>query len=410
VVNLWMWHAKETADFEEYVAQVEKEHPGKPIVLGIYLYDYGAGRRMPLDLRRQQCELARRLAHAGRIQGIVLLTIDNDAQTVNQVADWTAEVGDETLGKPSDGPARPKSEISDKVPGDWPTWIEGRDGTILMSFHAGGKLHVARSQDEGRSWRVISAVPGVFPGGYFSRLLGGELLMVTFDEPTRQVAWVRSTDDGCTWSQPTPILTLKEHYYAWGPINVMQDGRWAYCLCRELEDKETQALVTWSADGGKTWGAPLILPRPADGNKGSTESTVVQIEPGTYLAAIRGDENEPGTGAFDGFYLSHSKDGLHWSVPESLEERGRMPLFYRIGSVWALAYRQYDNAAKTQHSAVRFSVDGRQWSKPWILESGVNAGPRLLQVGDHVVAMNQLYPAMDTITRHVVALPEKDAQ
>ena len=84
-----------------------------------------------------------------------------------------------------------------------------------------------------------------------------------------------------------------------------------------------------------------------------------------------------------------------------------MPLFYRIGDLWALAYRQYDHEKGTQHSAVRFSRDGDQWTEPWIIESGVNAGPHLLQVGGSIIALNHLYPATNILTRHVVTLPRQ---
>ena len=50
VINLWTWHAKDVADLDKNVAHCEEKYPGKPIVLGLYLYDYGAGRRMPMDL------------------------------------------------------------------------------------------------------------------------------------------------------------------------------------------------------------------------------------------------------------------------------------------------------------------------------------------------------------------------
>ena len=102
VINLWMWEAKDTANFEKYVARLENDHPDKPIVLGIYLWDYGAGRRMPLDLLERQCELARKLAHAGRISGIVFLTINNDAEAVGWTAGWIVRVGEEALGKPAE--------------------------------------------------------------------------------------------------------------------------------------------------------------------------------------------------------------------------------------------------------------------------------------------------------------------
>ena len=100
VIHLWTWHARDLVDLEKNVAHCEKLFPEKPIVVGVYLYDYGAGRRMPMDLLELQCETALKLAHAGRIEGIVFLTITNDAETVGWAADWIKRVGDQKLGSP----------------------------------------------------------------------------------------------------------------------------------------------------------------------------------------------------------------------------------------------------------------------------------------------------------------------
>ncbi len=98
VINLWTWHAKDVADLEKNVAYCEKHFPGKPIMLGLYLYDYGGGRPMPRDLMELQAATALKLAHEGRIAGIVLLTINNDEATLKWTADWIQRVGDQKLG------------------------------------------------------------------------------------------------------------------------------------------------------------------------------------------------------------------------------------------------------------------------------------------------------------------------
>jgi len=103
VINLWTWHAQDVVDLEKNVAHCERLFPEKPIVLGLYLYDYGGGRRFPLDLLEKQCHTALQLAQAGRIKGLVFLTIDNDPEAVTWVADWIKEVGDQELGS---GPAQ----------------------------------------------------------------------------------------------------------------------------------------------------------------------------------------------------------------------------------------------------------------------------------------------------------------
>lgn len=102
VILLAEWHAKNVVNLERNVAHCERLFPGKPIVLGLYLYDYGASRRIPRDLLVKQCEIALKLAHAGRIEGIEFTTINNDQPAVTYVADWVKRVGDQRI-KPDVG-------------------------------------------------------------------------------------------------------------------------------------------------------------------------------------------------------------------------------------------------------------------------------------------------------------------
>jgi hypothetical protein len=50
VINLWVWHAEHLADLEKHVTHCETTFPGKPIVLGLYLRDYGGNKPMPQSL------------------------------------------------------------------------------------------------------------------------------------------------------------------------------------------------------------------------------------------------------------------------------------------------------------------------------------------------------------------------
>ncbi len=104
-IVLAVWHAKELVHLEADVAHCEKRYPGKPILLALYLYDYGDGRRIPMDLLKQQCQTALQLAQAGRIQGIVFVTIDDDAQAVQWTADWIQRVGPQKIGPTSSFPS-----------------------------------------------------------------------------------------------------------------------------------------------------------------------------------------------------------------------------------------------------------------------------------------------------------------
>ena len=411
VINLWVWHAKDLVYLEKYVAALETQFAGKPIVVGLYLHDYGAQREIPLDLLETQCTTALGLARAGRIQGIVFLTIHSDVKALTWTRDWIARVGGQPLRVPAAQPPARKAAMKYKIPSNWPTFIEGTGGTILQCINAGGKVLIENSADEGVTWKRISTIekPGAnVNGNYFTRLAEKSLLLVVVED--KSISWVRSDNDGVTWSKPTLIMSREGHRHAYGPIITTTDGRWAYCPYYETTGKDGkrkfQSFLLWSRDKGKTWSKPIAFPRPADGNAGLTEGTIVELGPNNYLAAIRTDEWPANDDAFDGFYLSRSTDGLKWSTPESLCERGRMPLFYRIGGLWALAYRLYDPARATQHSAVRFSRDGDQWTDPIVIESNVNANPQLVQVKGKIIAFNNLYPNRAMGTRNVLAFPD----
>lgn len=96
-ISLWVWHARDIPTLEEHVAELQRRFPEKPIELGVYLYDYGDNRRMPLDLLRQHCEAALKLVRQDKAKGIIFLTITNDAETVGWARDWVARVGPQPL-------------------------------------------------------------------------------------------------------------------------------------------------------------------------------------------------------------------------------------------------------------------------------------------------------------------------
>ena len=101
VLNLWTWHAKDTVNLEKNVAHCEQKHPHKPIVVGLYMYDYGDNRKIPMELHKQQCETALKLAHAGRIRGIIFLSTADAPEAIAWTADWIKRVGSQKIGSPS---------------------------------------------------------------------------------------------------------------------------------------------------------------------------------------------------------------------------------------------------------------------------------------------------------------------
>lgn len=92
VVNLWTWHARDLPDLEPNLSRCEGLAPDKPIVLGAYMYDYGDGQPMPLDLMERQCETALRWLEQGRIAGLVFLSITNELTALEWTRAWIAQL------------------------------------------------------------------------------------------------------------------------------------------------------------------------------------------------------------------------------------------------------------------------------------------------------------------------------
>jgi len=91
-INLWTWRAEDLRDLEANLARCEALAPGKPIILGLYLYDYGEGRPMPLDLMQQQFALGLKWLKEGRIEGMVFLSITNEPAALEWTRGWIREL------------------------------------------------------------------------------------------------------------------------------------------------------------------------------------------------------------------------------------------------------------------------------------------------------------------------------
>jgi hypothetical protein len=97
VINFWTWHAEEVRQLEENIARVERMASGKPIVLGLYMYDYGENRKMPPELMKLQCQTALSLVQSGRVRELVFLSVNNDPEIIQWTHDWIAEVASKPL-------------------------------------------------------------------------------------------------------------------------------------------------------------------------------------------------------------------------------------------------------------------------------------------------------------------------
>ena len=98
-INFWVWKTNETHWIETVEPQIDKiaKLTGKPITLGLYLFDYGINvEPMPMNILKLQFIKAAELTKKGKIEGFVILQngwFDQEyarpqIQWVKQYMDW----------------------------------------------------------------------------------------------------------------------------------------------------------------------------------------------------------------------------------------------------------------------------------------------------------------------------------
>lgn len=95
VVTLWTWRAEHLVDLEPNLTRAEQIAKGKPIVHGVYVYDFGGSMPMPMDMMRLQCDLAEKWLREGRTRGAILLATCNSDYpdpAVEYAKQWSAEM------------------------------------------------------------------------------------------------------------------------------------------------------------------------------------------------------------------------------------------------------------------------------------------------------------------------------
>lgn len=96
VVTYWTWWAERLRDLERNFERAERLAPKCRKVLGCYMWDYGNGKPMPVDLMEHQCELGLKWLEEGRIEGMIFLAsciCDLGLEAVEWTRQWIQEVG-----------------------------------------------------------------------------------------------------------------------------------------------------------------------------------------------------------------------------------------------------------------------------------------------------------------------------
>jgi len=101
VVAFWSWTADDLARLPENFAKYRAIAPKKRTLLGIYMWDFGKSKPLPMDLMRMQCETGLRWLKDDTIEGMIFLATnicDLDIEAVKWSKQWIAEHGKEKIG------------------------------------------------------------------------------------------------------------------------------------------------------------------------------------------------------------------------------------------------------------------------------------------------------------------------
>ena len=258
-------------------------------------------------------------------------------------------------------------------------------------FKTGGRVSGCYSEDEGKTWSepfVVFESPFDDRDPSVTVLEDGTVLCNFFllDKPVEQEKWyrklgtwyIRSNDNGQTWSEPTPI---SDRYFVSAPIRVLENGRWVVGLYSE--EPNWEAAVAVSDDGGRWW-KPVVIPT---GNlKVDAETDVIQRSDGSLLAFMRHREGE---GPLPMAWSVSCDNGDTWSEAESAGFSGHCPYLYKTPEgVFVLGTRTGPTPIEGENvvpwsTTIRISSDeGKTWSLPETADPHFGAYPSMVTLKD----------------------------
>ena len=96
VVQLWTWYGQNLEQLRSNFEKAEKLAAGTRMALGVYWWDFGNKRSLPMSLMRSQCETGLQLLRDGRIEAMIFCgswLCDRGLETVSWTREWIQQVG-----------------------------------------------------------------------------------------------------------------------------------------------------------------------------------------------------------------------------------------------------------------------------------------------------------------------------
>lgn len=104
-ILFWTWNGKDLGGLEKNVSRLRELAPAKPILLGIYMWDFGGRKPIEMTYMRHQLDVALKLFRAGEIEGLIFHCtplVNKNLEAVEYCRSWLAQHGHETRGTQAD--------------------------------------------------------------------------------------------------------------------------------------------------------------------------------------------------------------------------------------------------------------------------------------------------------------------
>lgn len=322
-----------------------------------------------------------------------------------------------------------------------PTLEIANNGDLLSAFMEsqdhhitdGGVVTLARSTDDGLTWtdrKTIAADPGrhCYTNHGMTRLSDGSILLHiirgkmrkqknAFDHIPSRGAFIRSLDNGWTWSEYGEILDFpfwdsNGRGFSYGKVLELPDGRLmtpVYGVPKGVSDGSFRvAAVAFSYDNGHSWPDFSMIHEDKDGLINPSETDIIRTSGGDYLAIIRANKTLK-------LFRSLSIDGgVTWSSIDPTDLPGQCPALITLNDGQILCIYRDMRPLKLGMSCAVSGDSGVNWDVLGHLYTGANtdcAYPSIVRLTDgkiYCIYYTASYPKRHTGTSEIRGLLIQD--
>lgn len=212
-----------------------------------------------------------------------------------------------------------------------PVLVQLKGGEIQIYYLGGGidNGQYIRSTDNGYTWSDPIQRPQGFVGPVVNKPVymddGTIIAGASLQEPQKRIHVERSCDNGKTWTRTPDLSDPKSGFQLIQPTVLVHSQKKLQLLARPNgKGPDTKIAQTWSEDGGFTW-SPVTNTTLPNNNSGID---AVKLKDGRFLLVYNHSTREDSICGRKGrgiLTVAVTKDGINWDAAAVLE--------YRTGAV-----------------------------------------------------------------------------